>query len=188
MSPQCAWCKQFFRPSSRGKKGAAQRFCSKRCAGDGLTKSIWKHCLRCGKPFKAGKQEAHKKSNRYCSRRCGHLDPRDLSKELTPLQIGYIGGLIDGEGSIIAMKRADGSIKSYRLQVTNTCVAALEWCRQVTGIGAIQVKHHGIGATPKPCGNWATYGTKAASVLRQVLPILIIKKEKALAAIALLEP
>lgn len=185
---RCIGCGRLFAPRYKGAKAAAQKFCGRACAHTAMRKSVWKVCLRCGGAFPAGKTEVHKKANRYCSRRCAHLDPRETSKLLTLRDLGYLAGLIDGEGSIIAMKRKDGRVKSYRLQVTNTHVGALEWCRQVTGLGTIQVKTNGAAPHYKPCGSWMVYGTKAVSVLVQVLPALLIKREKALIAIEVLQP
>ena len=155
-------------------------------------------CQTCGSQFPVGKQEKHHKANRYCSRRCRQLDQPVLCKRLSPGQAGYLAGLLDGEGSIIALKRADGTVKSYRMHIANTHRGVLDWCVQVTGIGTI---HH--QTTPKysldpkrpaahlmykPCFSWAVYGVKAASVLRRILPYLHIKRDRAVVALEAMRP
>ena len=109
---------------------------------------------------------------------------------MKPTDRAYLAAMVDGEGSIILLKRPSGDVKSFRLQVTNTYIPVLEWCKTVTGLGAYQVKskagrqqaHH------LACGAWAVYGVKAASVLRQILPYMQIKRERALAALEIVKP
>lgn len=126
----------------------------------------------------------------YCSLRCANLYQTQLCLYMKPTDRAYLAALVDGEGSIILMKRPNGEVKSFRLQVTNTYIPVLDWCKRVTGIGDYQVKskagrqqaHH------LACGAWAVYGVKAASVLRQILPYLQIKRERALVALEVVKP
>ena len=109
-----------------------------------------------------------------------------------------MAGLLDGEGSIVAMRRTDGSIKSYRMHIANTHLGVLKWCLITTGVGAIHkqtVPKHSLDPkrpnahlTYKTCWAWATYGVRAASVVRQILPFLQIKTDKALALLEVVKP
>lgn len=167
---------------------AHQVYCSHLCAGRKLIVREWRTCPTCQKRFECGSRE--KRWTVYCSRRCSGLRDSDRCRPLTAGQAGYLAGLVDGEGSIIALKRRDGSVKSYRLQVTNTCIPVLQWCLHVTGIGTLQSKSTQHNALPHylPCGTWMAYGVKAASVIRRILPYLIIKREKAKALLEVVKP
>ena len=166
--------------------------------GVGLKRSEVRVCRTCGRQFSVGKQEKHRKANVYCSRRCKQLDQPVLCKKLSPGQAGYLAGLLDGEGSIIALKRVDGSVKSYRLQIVNTHQGVLGWCVHVTGIGVVHhqttpkfsldTKRPNAHLTYKPCFAWAVYGVKAASVLRRILPYLHIKRDRAEVALEAMRP
>ncbi len=110
---------------------------------------------------------------------------------MKPTDRAYMAAFLDGEGSIIFLKREDGTVKGFRLQITNTFRPALEWCIQVSGLGAVlnvkskagrQQPHH------RACWAWAVYGVKAASVLKQLLPYMKIKRERALAALEIVRP
>lgn len=82
------------------------------------------------------------------------------------------------------MKRPDGTIKGYRVQITNTYLPTLEWLTQQIGVGYISRKTYtGVHGHYKPCGAWATYGEKGRQLLRQLLPFLQIKRAKALEAL-----
>jgi hypothetical protein len=117
---------------------------------------------------------------------------------LTPGQAGYLAGLLDGEGSIIAMKRNDGTVKSYRMHIANTHQGVLQWCQQTTGLGTVHLqtkpkfsldpKRPNAHLTYKTCWSWATYGVKAASVLKQLLPYLQIKRDRAVQAMEAVKP
>lgn len=101
----------------------------------------------------------------------------------------YLAALLDGEGSIIALKRPDGTVKSYRVHIANTYFPVLEWCKKVTGLGRVDaVNPQKRAAHHLSCGAWKVHGVKAASVLRQLLPYMQIKKAKALVAIEAMNP
>lgn len=110
---------------------------------------------------------------------CSYLKPTDAA---------YLAGLLDGEGSVVALKRLDGSVKSYRIHVSNTHLPAVEWCKAVTGLGRIDVYQRKGKPTYLPIGVWKVHGVKAASVLRRLLPYLKIKREKAQRAVEHLRP
>jgi hypothetical protein len=122
----------------------------------------------------------------FCSRRCHALTPRGkLCPKLSKTDAAYLAGFIDGEGSIIALKRPDGSIKSYRLHAANTHLPTVRWCKRVTKLGRIDV-YDRPGCLP--IGTWKVHGVKAASILVQVLPFMRIKKVKARRAIKAMQP
>lgn len=78
------------------------------------------------------------------------------------------------------MYRKDGTVKSHRVQITNTYLATLAWIVTTTGVGIVQKRTLALRSpNHKPCGSWQTYGEKGRQFLRQVLPYLQIKRQKA---------
>lgn len=181
----CSWCSRTFTPRQKGRK-----YCSRLCAARALVRRENQRCPTCRRWFEVGSRQKRFGRSIYCSPRCAHLIQTQLCARMKPTDRAYLAALVDGEGSIIFMKRPDGSIKSFRLQVTNTYVPVLEWCQVVTKLGSYQVKskagrqeaHH------LACGAWAVYGVKAASVLKQILPYMQIKREKAVQALQVIQP
>lgn len=69
-----------------------------------------------------------------------------------------------------------------RLTVANTFMPVLEWCASVTGVGNIVLKKS-TNPNHKDGGTWMANSQAAASILVQIIPYLVIKKEQALLAI-----
>jgi len=112
-----------------------------------------------------------------------------LALPLSPTDAAYLAAFIDGEGSIIALKRLDGSVKSFRIMISNTYKPALDWCQLVTGLGSVNQRTLATKSpNHKACYSWEAYGVKAASVLTQIIPFMQIKKEKAQAALEIMRP
>jgi hypothetical protein len=93
-------------------------------------------------------------------------------------EAAYLAGLIDGEGSIVAAKRNNQGRTTYRLQVANTYLPILEWCVQTTGVGTI-VKRKSRNAKHKDSMWWQCYSWNAYDVLKQTLPYMLLKGDKA---------
>lgn len=103
--------------------------------------------------------------------------------KLTKEQIGYIAGLIDGEGSIClhkcVWKYRNGSFYRPFIKISNSNLEMLIWIKEKLGCGSIKQER-------PDTGKWkAMYTlTFSANMIRQFLPLiidcLIIKKRQAL--------
>jgi len=96
-----------------------------------------------------------------------------------PMDLAYIAGLFDGEGSIcIAKAKPRGGRKSphytLAINITNTNMEVLEWTQSLFG-GSINRKE-GVN---KPCFSWYCSALKAEHFLMSILPFLKIKKGRA---------
>lgn len=103
----------------------------------------------------------------------------------------YLAGAIDADGCVSVVKMAQtvrGKSLRYdaRLQLTNTNLHFLESVQAQYG-GHIKVANRGINTSPKwKIGYHLCWGTKSSeSVIRQILPYLIIKKARAELALQL---
>jgi len=139
-----------------------------------------KVCPKCGKVFYVGGERiagAGGRRNRvFCSAECAHKQRQPKARVLTKSERAWLAGLFDGEGSIVLPKGPHTN--SLRLSVTNTCYPLLEQILSVTGTGAI-VNHHTATEKHAQCWYWQCYADNARSLLRQMLPWLIVKREKA---------
>lgn len=188
---RCPQCKRRFQT----KRGAT--YCSRGCRNKSYIRRVVRACPTCKKLVEFGSRK-RRMVTIFCSRRCRALYQPQLCKSLTAGQAGYLAGLLDGEGSIVALHRADGSVKSHRLHITNTHQGVLNWCATTTGIGKVHLQTRpqrsldplraDAHLSYRNCFAWAIYGVKAASVLKQILPYLQIKRDKALAALEVVRP
>lgn len=147
-----------------------------------------KTCPNCGTVFLVGGRGRPRKSQVYCTQKCNAL-ARTIQPSIAMLahdDAVYLAGLFDGEGSIILWDRGYGGRPQLRCSISNTHPGVLEWVRRITETGSI-VKHEWVKAEQqhyKTSLTWQCYGQNAVSLLKQMLPRLIIKRERALEAIA----
>jgi len=110
---------------------------------------------------------------------------------MNKFQIGYLAGILDGEGCVYVNRRkAHGRRKtpgySVKVSISITDYSLVEWFVEHTQLTSI---HH----TPKPEGNrkpkWlCTWNnSKAEWFLNLVLPHLVIKRPQAILGLELLE-
>lgn len=92
---------------------------------------------------------------------------RELSKE-------YIAGLFDGEGCIYLGKNAS----SPCCTITNTVIFPLKMVQNQYG-GRVVMQKSTKGTNNKSYYVWISTGDKAEKFLNEILPYLIIKKERA---------
>ncbi len=97
------------------------------------------------------------------------------------LSLEYLAGLVDGEGCIRLHPSNKGKYRKYypRLQVTNTYKPILDLLVDQFG-GAIHSDKFPRKANWKIKHDWRISGDKARELLNQLLPYLVIKKEKAI--------
>ncbi len=95
----------------------------------------------------------------------------------------WLAAVIDGEGSIGTTCRRG---KTYpRLEVCNTDFRFIERCFEITGVGTIYEQKHGPSEIPhrKTLYRWRASSQNVVEIAAQVMDYLVIKKEKANAAI-----
>jgi len=103
--------------------------------------------------------------------------------------LGYAAGFFDGEGcvSIIQTKSAAGAVH-YRLAVMITQVdeTPLRWLKQRFGGRSYEVANNRSRLTNYPRTCWALHfnGQEAASLLQQIEPLLLVKREQVQNALA----
>lgn len=98
------------------------------------------------------------------------------------ISLEYLAGLVDGEGCIRLHPSNKGKYRKYypRLQVTNTYKPILDMLVDHYG-GAIHTDSFGPRKPNwKVKHDWRISGDKARDLLNQLLPYLIIKKDKAI--------
>lgn len=99
------------------------------------------------------------------------------------MNIDYLAGLVDGEGCIRLHPSNRGEYRKYypRLQVTNTYKPLLELLVSTYGGAISGPKRSKI--SQKDTYDWRITGDKARKLLQDLIPLLIIKKEKAIEVI-----
>jgi hypothetical protein len=78
-------------------------------------------------------------------------------------------------------------LHSVYLSVTNTNKALIDRVSEVTGTGRVKPKLAKKNPRHSPTWTWACYGDNARSILRQILPWLIVKREAAEVALGIKE-
>ena len=96
------------------------------------------------------------------------------------ISLDYLAGLVDGEGCIRLHPSNRGKYRKFypRVQVTNTYKPVLELLVSQYG-GAIHSATKPQKEGWKLKHDWRLTGDKARELLKELLPFLIIKKEKA---------
>jgi len=125
-----------------------------------------------------------------------HLGTKGLELKMpeNPRELGYIAGLLDGEGHITwNIRKRHGKIdKQPHIGISNTNPEVLRYLESIGGKVSWRSEKIGtfMGVTKKLCafGTWQIDGTLNIIVfLKAVLPSLIIKREKAEEMLAELE-
>lgn len=145
-----------------------------------------KACEWCGGPFLVGGRGRPRLDARFCSKRCTSFARvrQPKVRAMSSTQAAYLAGLIDGEGSIVVMRRLPGGRATYRVNVCSTTEAAVQWCLASVGTGTIVRSKRQAKAHHLPTLYWQCYSWNAIEVLRQCEPYMVIKRDKALSAIA----
>ncbi len=132
---------------------------------------------------------------RYCKKQREKLKKAldEISKWGLPLkEKGYIAGLIDGEGSISILKGKSNvtghMVFCVKISIGNTCLEALEYCKNVIGFGAIYHMSLTGKLGKKPQYSYQIQGMlNCYKFLRVIAPCLIIKRRRAQLTLKLLE-
>lgn len=109
----------------------------------------------------------------------------DLSavRNLSETEKAWLAGVIDGEGSIGIYRSVDG--RRVQIQVANTHRGFIDRVRAVVGCGSICPREpRGLHKGRKTVYHYTCKGSeRGLKILAQVLPYLIVKREKAEAII-----
>jgi hypothetical protein len=92
-------------------------------------------------------------------------------KQLTETDAAYIGGLIDGEGTVTLIRKHKNENRQLSVSISSTEIALLDYVLTATGVGKITNKrtskpHH------TPSFAYAVYNRQALALLAQILPYL----------------
>ena len=97
----------------------------------------------------------------------------------TDLDIAYLAGMLDGDGSIdLRLKKGAGTLQ-LRAQVYNTDQNLMEWLQLTFGGNLHQVSRENIGHHWRAEWTWYNGGQPAVDILKLVEPYLIVKKVRA---------
>lgn len=100
---------------------------------------------------------------------------------MNPVRLGYVAGIIDGEGYVTLSK--EGYV---RLIVASTDEALCRWLQDETQAGTVTRqygrRHRRTGRAP--AYYWRCFGRQALGIIGAVEPLLIVKKRQAAIALA----
>lgn len=102
-----------------------------------------------------------------------------------PATLGYLAGIIDGEGWISFVNATDPAQRRWTLGVANTDYALMEFLTETIG-GYVQHRglRHGRLTARKPSYQWSLQrSSDVMSVLMDVHPYMVVKKQRALQVI-----
>jgi hypothetical protein len=117
------------------------------------------------------------------------IDARPEIRRLTKVEAAWIAAVIDGEGSI-GLYDYGKEGRRVQIQLGNTSEAFVQRFRDLIGCGStvFRVTHGGSHKGRQPMYHYTLKGSaRCYRVLKQVLPFLIIKHEKAQRIIGELE-
>lgn len=103
---------------------------------------------------------------------------------MTREDAAYLAGLLDGEGCIQARASQHGWVRP-NVEVCMTNSAPLRWARAVTGVGYIYAQKERRQNRRQPWKWIISNPRDAASVLRQVVPFMKVKRAESMAFIML---
>lgn len=141
-------------------------------------------CPICGKSFETGGADRPKRTTVYCSLAClGRARATHAqARQMTETEVAWFAGVLDSEGTVNLLSKGINKTPHLRMSIANTCYPFLERVAELSGTGAIGV-HRVFQPHHSPSWVWYCYGPNARSILRQVLPWLIVKRDKALLAL-----
>ena len=98
---------------------------------------------------------------------------------ISEAKVAYLAGIIDGEGTIGFYQRSNGYGSAYYVAVWNTDLELITWVHENFG-GKFwtQLRNGPLGTKPLYRVIW-NKRIHIIAVLEQVLPFLIVKKERA---------
>jgi hypothetical protein len=108
-----------------------------------------------------------------------------MSIVLSPVELAYAAGILDGEGCICV--RQHSRLKSTKVEVTvgmcNTVIP--DWLLSIFPTGRRYTKRRQVSKNWKPCELFMACNLQAVPILTQLLPYLKLKKRQAELALEL---
>lgn len=100
----------------------------------------------------------------------------------TNFEIGYLSGMIDGEGSIYIQYRMEGSCKNFfpRIQIVNTNQDVIDWIKNKFGGNIVYRNRNKVNPKWKDSYEWYTTRESLDKLIPLLIPHLIIKKQHAI--------
>lgn len=99
------------------------------------------------------------------------------TNKLNSEDIAYLGGLIDGEGTITLTRRHKGFNRYLAITISSTERVLLEWVIKTVGVGTITTKRI-YSDTHSPSYTYQVFSRQALDILGQVYPYLRTYKKK----------
>lgn len=105
----------------------------------------------------------------------------NLLDSFTEREMGYLAGIIDGEGTIGYRKYWVNGGRNFAytayISICNTNYKLMEWLTEKISKNDSYVRH---GDNRKPTYNWRIQGRKSMQIMREIAPYLILKREIAI--------
>ena len=97
---------------------------------------------------------------------------------MTNIEIAYLAGIIDGEGSIMLSKYHQSEFPCPCISISSTDLELLEWVRDKIGSGRINRKKNYNINKHKTSYTYVVYYDTAIDVMNKIEPYLVIVKKK----------
>jgi hypothetical protein len=97
---------------------------------------------------------------------------------MTNIEIAYLAGIIDGEGSIMLSKYHHSEFPCPCISISSTDLELLEWVRDKIGSGRINRKKNYNINKHKTSYTYVVYYDTAIDVMNKIEPYLVIVKKK----------
>ncbi len=106
---------------------------------------------------------------------------KDEIHSLSESQIGYLAGIIDGEG-YIGICQTKPNRYLLRVVVTSTSEVLANWIKSTTGLG--KINHREMAHRQRQnVFEWRVFGKDAGELLSMLAPLLLVKRAQAIEAI-----
>ena len=130
------------------------------------------------------KRSCFTKAGKLKIKRQHHIAKRIDMKSWPNTDLAYLAGIVDGEGCI----HYDKNTKCLKLAVTNTDIGLLDWLKKRIGAGAYYHKNITKADHHQKCYHFVVSAIRdVLDILKAIEPYVIIKKEKVLYGIKILE-
>lgn len=89
----------------------------------------------------------------------------------------WLAGFFDGEGTLCQCLSGNGR-KSWKISLPNTCLEAVQKCRELTGAGTVVKRKARTPGHWKDQWRWSVNSQRnIAAICRQMTPYLVVKRD-----------